>query len=271
MADTVQGAIEEAKKELEAKIAKDGGTPPPADNAEAAEVEVEVEPEADEEETISDEESDLSESELDESKRLYKALKDPKSSGAIIAALAAQAGLHLTADSTKAEVKEAKRDLTAVVKEALGPEYEFLAAKLGKAIDGALEIEREQNEASLQQIRQAQVEREVSDSYAKLARETKGESKKLEARMAALSEEIPIGNMSVEQYIRRLHMVASGEATKHADAAKTASQIRKNAGNAPERLRTTRPVGAEPKLPTEKLGLKGAVNFALNELTKGKN
>lgn len=271
MADnSLQTAIADAEKQLTTKISglpAADKTETPAEESGENTVEVEVEEEG-EEEGEENNENELDEAQLDESKRLYLALKDPKTAGPIIAALAAQAGLHLTPTSTKAEVKEVKKNITDAVAEALGPEYAFLAPKLGKAFESALEIQREEHQASLQEIRQSQVERDVTTAYEKLARETKGESKKLEAKMAALSEEIPIGNMTVEKYIRRLYTVATAEG-QQTSARQTADRIRKNASNAPERIRSGSAAGTEPKMPDKKLSLNESVNYALKELTKG--
>jgi len=262
MADTsLQTAIADAEKQLTGEAPAQETTGEPT-------VEVEVEDSEDESGEDGVEDGELDEAQLDESKRLYLALRDPKTAGPIIAALAAQAGLHLTPQSTKAEVKEVRKTITDAVAEALGDEYKFLAPKLGKAFESALEIQREEHEASLQEIRQSQVERDVTTAYEKLARETKGESKRLESKMASLSEEIPIGTMSVEKYIRRLYSIAVTE-SQQTSAKKTADRIRKNAGNAPERLRSGSAAGTESKLPDKKMSLNDSVNFALKELTKG--
>ena len=267
MADnSLQNAIADAEKKVTAQI--EGGEKPAAEESGENTVEIEVEAEDEGGEEDGGEDNELDDAQLDESKRLYIALKDPRTAGPIIAALAAQAGLHLTPQSSKAEVKEVKKTITDAVAEALGDEYKFLAPKLGKAFESALEIEREEHEASLQEIRQSQVERDVTTAYEKLARETKGESKRLESKMASLSEEVPIGTMSVEKYIRRLYSIAVTE-TQQTSAKKTADRIRKNASNAPERLRSGSAAGTEPKMPDKKMSLNDSVNFALKELTKG--
>jgi len=271
----LQNAINKAAAELKGKIAGDGGTPPvdntdPNVEVETSGTETETESETETEtETTETTEGELSESELDESKRLYLALRDPKMRGPILAALAAQAGVNLTTESKSSEVKEAKKSITKAVEEALGDEYKFLAPKLGKAFEAALQIQAEENEAQLSEIRTQQIERDVTTAYEKLSRETKGESKKLEAKMATLSEEIPIGTMTVEKYIRRLYSLAVTE-SQQSSARKVADKIRKNAGDAPSRLRSGSQAGTEPKIPDKKMGLKESVEFAIGELTKGR-
>ena len=62
---------------------------------------------AEEEETT----DELDEASLEEAKRLYKALKDPNQATAVVSALAGQMGLLRNPPETKAEVKEAKKDV----------------------------------------------------------------------------------------------------------------------------------------------------------------
>jgi len=265
MAVDLDKAIGEAADQL---LKEAGGESAEKAEKTEGEVEVEVEPEEDSDEVSSDDEPDFNEAELDESKKLYRALRDPNTAGAMVAALAQHMGLTLAPPQTRAEVKEAKKSIMEVVSESLGEQYKFLAPTLGKAIESALEVQREEHQTELQEIRQTQVEREVVSAYNRLARETKGESKRLEARMATLSEEVPIGNMTVDTYINRLFSIASSEGQK-TSAKQVADKIRRNAGDAPSRLRGT-PAGTEPRIPTRKMGLSESVNYALKELTKGR-
>lgn len=221
-----------------------------------------------EEEQEADSEPDLSDTEADEARRLYKALRDPKTAGPIVAALAQQFKVDVGQLQTKKDVIEAKTTIKDAVKEALGTKYEFLADQLGSAIEKALEIERQSNDTRFAELQQSNIEREVVTAYDKLSRDTKGESKRLEARMASLAEEIPIGKQNVETYIRRLYDVASAE-TKGRVAARVADKIRRNAGDAPSRLRAT-PAGTDSPLPTKKMNLNESVAYALEEITKGK-
>lgn len=273
----LQDAIAKAEQELRQELSDKGEKVPK--EASRTEVEVEVEdeeteeegketpPEESEDEKSDEEESDLNEDEAEEARKLYKALRDPNTSASVIAALAAQVGVKLPgADATKAETKEATRSISKIVEEALGPEYKFLSDKIGKAIEGALKVQSEQHEASLNEIRQSQIEREVTSAYKALARETKGESVKLEAKMAKLSAEIPIGEMSVDKYIKRLYNIVVAE-SQQTSAQKTADKINRNARNAPERLHGT-PAGRETKIPDKKMNLNESVNFALSQLTK---
>lgn len=211
---------------------------------------------------------DLSEEETAEARNLYKALKNPKSSAAIIAALAQQAGLFNQAEPpTKTEVKEAKKEIRDILAESLGKEYSFLADKLGPAIEKVLVQEREASEEKFARIQQVNTEREVVTAYEKLAVETKGESKRLEGRMAELSEQIPIGNLSVRDYMKNLYLIASGE--KKTPPAHVAEQIRRNSTDVGARLRTASGTNNSGADLNKKRSLNESINFALDQLTRG--
>lgn len=256
-------------------VEKVGGGDPPEDKgtADIADVTIDKEEEEEEDSTsdTSDEETDdLNEDQRKESLRLYKALLNPKTAGPIVAALAAQAGLTLQPHQTKQETKQNVKSIKEVVAEKLGEKYKFLATEIGDAIEGALQVHSEVMDTKLAEISERQVEREVVAAYEKLARETKGESKKLEARMAALAEEIPIGTkMNVETYIRRLFVVATAE-TQKSSAKQTADKIRRNAGDVPGRLRGTGANAQEAKIPDKKMNLTEAVNYAIEQAVQGK-
>jgi hypothetical protein len=269
MADTsLQTAIDEAAAEI-TKAA-------PATATAEEKVAVETpEEEATEEETSEVEEtsteSDLTPEQLIESKNLYKALSGPQAN-AIIAALAQQAGILPKAGeaplSAKAEVA-ARREIKDIFADALGKEYSFLADRLGPAIEAVMKQERESSESRFAELQQTNVEREVVTAYDKLATETKGASKQFEARMAALSEEMPIGNMNVETYMRRLYTLASSE--RKSSPQKVADQIRRNAADAPARLKSSvGPTSSGIEIPSKKMNLNEAVNWAVDQVNKGK-
>lgn len=228
--------------------------------------EQEVEEVAGEEvEQVEEEEETLSPQEIKESKQLYKLLKDKQTQKSTLTLLAQRAGL-LQAE-TKAEVKEAKKDLKALVKEKLGPEYEFLATKLGDVMEAVLAEERITSAAQLNTIQQKETERETSSALDRLARETKGESKKFEDRMIQLMDRIkPSDNLSVYEYLKDLYTLASSGKNAASTKAQIADKIRRNAGNAAERLGSTRTgKGGTPAGP-EKKGAKAAVEFAMKQL-----
>lgn len=215
-----------------------------------------------------EEQETLSDAEQKEAKNLYKLLKDKSQQKNVIRVLAQQAGL-LDAE-TKAEVKEAKKDLKALVKEKLGPEYAFLSDKLGDMMEAVLQEERKTVTEHLTKVQSNEVERETSTALERLSRETKGESAKFEDRMIQLMDRIkPSDNLSVYEYLKDLYTLASaGKSTARASA-QIADKIRRNSGNAAERLQSRGAAGAAGNKVTpgpEKKGAREAVKFAMKQL-----
>lgn len=274
MSESLDTAIANAAKELQTKAAT-GAAPPAAEpepepELEVQETETEESAEAEPPETDATADAeDLSAQELLESKNLYKALKDPSTRSSIVAALAQQAGLLLTTSGkppSEAQTEKAAKTVQELLADSLGKEYSFLAPKLGPAIEAVLNQERETQNARFAEIQQSNVEREVVVATEKIAQETKGASKVFEARMAALSEEIPIGNLSVEKYVRNLYVLASNE--RRTSPQKVADQIRRNSAG-PERLRTSS-AGAPsgPQIPDKKMSLDESVRWASDQLLR---
>src|ERR1043166_5329001 len=143
MANTVLAkTIEEADKALkeEAEGKPEESKPADTEVEEKPEVELEEEKEEKEEEP---EEEDLDEPSKDEAFRLYKALKDPKAAPAIIAALAQQVGVFPGQGEGKTEERQKIKDIKSILADSLGPEYKFLADRLGPAIEAVITQERE--------------------------------------------------------------------------------------------------------------------------------
>ncbi len=267
---SLNSAIESAAAELRAKADPKAEAAAPVEEVAEEQTEEQVEESQEETEEVP-EESDFSADEAVEAKNLYKALKNPQTAAAVVAALAQQAGLLPKAGDaplTKREEAAAKRETIDIVKDALGPEYSFLADKLGKIFDEVVQQTEQKSEQRFAEIQQSNVEREVVASYEALAKETKGESKKFETRMAQLSEEIPIGNMNVKTYMQRLYTLASNE--RKSSPQKVADQIRRNASDAPARLRSTAVPLSETAVPDKKMNLNESIAWAQSQLAKGK-
>lgn len=228
-------------------------------------------PETETEET-SETESESSGDELDpeqlaEAQNLYKALRNPQTAGPLVAALAQQAGLHLSAHPTEREEKKVTKGILDLVQEEFGDEYKFLAPKFAKALEKAFDLHTQTQEAKFEEVRAQQVENQVDVAFGKLARETKGDSKKLESRMVALSGEIPIGNQNVEKYVRRLYAIAASENQKPSTRQMT-DRILRNATDAPGRLKGAQG-GQETAVPGKKMSLTDAVKWAQKQIEKG--
>jgi len=274
MADnSLQIAINEAAAQIQAETeAKNSLAAAPAETQEETTEETsETSEETTEETPETPAEDDLSAEQAQEAKNLYKALSGPQAS-AIIAALAAQAGLlpkQTEAPLTKKEETAARREIKTIVAEALGPEYAFLQEKIGKIFDEVVAQQEESVAERFAVIQQNNVEREVVTAYNKLATETKGASKQFENRMAELSAEIPIGTQNVETYMRRLYTIASSE--RKTSPQKVADQIRRNASDAPARLKSSAgPAKQGTEIPTKKMNLNEAVEWAAAQVQQGK-
>lgn len=224
------------------------------------------------EETAENEEEEISAADLKQAKELFKLLKDPQTATNTIRVLAQRTGL-LDATTVK-EVKENKKELKDIVKEKLGPEFAFLADKLSGVFESVLEEERATQNASVSRIEAANTEREVQSVLDKLARETKGESRKAESKMIELMSKFTIGsNTTLEEYLRGLHAQATAGRSSATVKGQMADKIRRNANDVSSRLNGNT-TGSGNKgtveIPGKKMSLKESVNFAMAQLEKGK-
>lgn len=206
---------------------------------------------------------------------LFKMLKDPNTSDLVIRQLAQKAGL-LKEVETKQDVREAKRDLKAIVKEKLGDEYKFLADKLGDVMEAVLEEERLSQKGDIARIEAQNTEREVQNVLDKLARETKNESRKVESRMVELMDKFTIGkNISVEDYLRGLYAQATASRSSATVKGQMADRINRNSKDTASRLASpssssgSQGAGAGTT-PSKKMGLNDSVNYALEQMNKRK-
>jgi hypothetical protein len=213
-------------------------------------------------------EEEMPEAELREAKNLYKLLKDKSQQKNVIRILAQQAGLlGENAPETKKEVTAAKKDLKGIIKDKLGPEYAFLVEKLGDTLEAVLEQERQTTLEVLNSVQQQKVETETSAALSRLSRETKGDSLKVESKMIALMDRIkPSENLSVYEYLKDLYTLASSGKSAASAANRIADKIRRNAGNAADRL-NSKGSGKEGK-PTgpEKKGLRASIEYAVQQM-----
>lgn len=234
---------------------------------EGAEVE---EPEEGSEET----ETETAE-ELTEAKRVYKLLQNPTTAKSLIRELARAEGLlGEEAPTTQKEVVAAKKSIESILKESLGDKYGFLIPDLSKALDQMFSQERETQQSSVAQLQAQNVQRETTDILATLARETKGESRKVETQMLALMNKFQIGpGTSIDEYIRGLYAQATSARSAQSATNKLTDKIRRNASDATSRLHSTGSGASERVAPTQidptkKMSVKEAVNFALNQQTR---
>lgn len=217
-------------------------------------------------------EDDLDEQQLKEARNLYKTLRSGNDQArGLIADLANRMGLPLAQVTTKTEVKEVKKAITDRLKEALGTELGFLAEKIGPVLEQAIAEER-QGVAEIQNTLEVQqLTRESETTLNKLAKETNGLSRKYEAKMVQLMDRFPAStDISTEEYIRGIAQIAMGDKLVQRATNKAVQTMVRNSKNAPERL-ATKGTGVQEEIktpvPDKKLGIKGAVAFALGQLS----
>jgi hypothetical protein len=234
---TLEDAINSAAAELEELAAKESGKP--ATKVETPEPEEEAEPEeseSDEEPPQENPAGDDEERMNKEARILYNALADPKQRGAVIAALAHEAGLLTRQPETKKEEKAQVQSIKDLVKETLGPEYNFLAPKLGEVFEKIVETQRQEQEEKDAVAEQARVVNEVQRATTKLSKETNGHSDKIQDRMNELADQIlPGPNMSVDQYLRHLYTLATA-GSRSPQKANVEDRQRRNANDSASRL-----------------------------------
>lgn len=220
-------------------------------------------------------EGDDSPEDLAEAKRIYKLLKDPKTATSLVRELARAEGLLDGQTPTKTEVKEGKKAIKDILKDKLGDKYEFLIPSLSDALEEILSGERETQNQSVQQIQIEATKRETADVLAKLARETKGESRKVESQMLELMNEFQIGpGVSIEKYLRGLYAQASSARNATKSKNQQTDKINRNANDVPSRL--TSSSGAETRKsntpagpdPTKPMTLKESVAYAVEQQSR---
>lgn len=273
---TLAEAVDKAKNEI-IEESKKAGIDPVADAPLTEEEEDDEIPDSDDEPEGENAAAldELDAPSLDEAKRLYKALKDPVAGPAVLAALAQQAGLlGKNAPETKAETKAAQRAITEILSEALGKDYAFLTDKLGPAIEAVFEQQQASLEEKFNKIEADKVESQVIVATRELNRLTKGESGKLEARMAELSNEMPPApGISVDKYLKHLFVLAGGKLPTGTNGKSNAERIQRNANDTADRLqgKGTSSRGSESALPDKKLSLDEAIKVSQEQIKKGKH
>lgn len=274
----LQTAIDDAAAQIQADIDKVDGTPQTQNTETAEETDQETGETATEDQTTGGETEtttvdDLSPEQLEEARRLYRALSSYDTAGPLVAALAERTGLLKNlGQQTQTEVKETKKDILGILEEELGPTYKFLAPNLSKALTKVLAAEREVQQQVVSEIQINQTLESVNKTLDSLAKETQGTSRQLENRMAEIMKEYPIqSNGNTDKYIRDIYTLASAGRVKATVQKTVADKVRRNASNVADRV--GRNGAANPgtdSIPAKKLGLKGSVEWALSQLDKGK-
>jgi hypothetical protein len=260
---------EKIKKEKEKKPLEKKKEEPPSEETEETEEETQEIPDEEEEETLS--ETELEAQELEEARVLYKALKDPKQRGAVIAAMAHEAGILNKPAETKTEEKVQKKAVKDLIKEALGPDLAFLSDKLGAAIEAVVNQQKEEQNAEKAEAQAQQVANEVVSSENRLNRETNGDFKRFKDKMNTLANEVlPGPTMTPYKYMTILYELASGKKVQGIKNGSDPDRTKRNANDSASRLssKTHSVQVPQGKVPDKKMSLNESVAFALKEIEK---
>ncbi len=276
-ANEIQTEIEKIDKQIEKDKKK--VTPikkekeePPSKETEETEEETQETPNEEEEETLSETDEETEARELKEAKFLYAALKDPKQRGAVIAAMAHEAGVLNKPAETKKEEQVQKKAIKDLVKEALGPDLAFLSDKLGAAIETVVNQQKEEQDAEKAQAQAQQVANEVIRETEWLNKITKGDSKRLESKMSKLADDVlPGPNMTPRKYVTLLYELASGKKVQQVEKGDP-DRVKRNANDSASRLssKTHSVQVPQGKIPDKKMSLNESIQYALKEIENKK-
>lgn len=232
------------------------------------------------EEVEESEGSDLSDVETEEGRTLIRALKDPNRAPLVIDFLATQAGYTKANVQTKADVKEAKKEITQILEKHLGDDFKFLASRLAPAIEeslGSLLQGRDENSDIRQRLERQElreIQNETAQAHIELAREWFGTddmpANVVKAMSAAIDEFTPSDpNISPAKYYRKIFSLVAGELglTKKGTQVR-GDRIARNRGDEVAR-NLTQSKGVSPTTNGEnprRLSLKDAVSLAVEQV-----
>src|SRR6266853_1380953 len=204
LANIIENATKEASKTEEPET-KELGT------KEDTEKESPKIKEPDKEET---KESELRDDEVAFAKNLYKALNnsDPNVQIKTLKLLANAANMDLKEIETKKDIKEAEKDLVALLKEGLG-EFDFLAEKLGPVLERALKSyvakETEPIKQAQQLIKDEKLRDEVSSAIDKAFGEYTNATEVKDEVIQLMDNFKPSAKMAHKDYFRSLIILAA--------------------------------------------------------------
>src|SRR6267154_400202 len=159
-------------------------------------------------------ESELRDDEVAFAKNLYKALNnsDPNVQLKTLKLLANAANMDLKEIETKKDIKEAEKDLVALLKEGLG-EFDFLAEKLGPVLERALKSyvakETEPIKQAQQLIEDEKLRDEVSSAVDKAFGEYTNATEVKDEVIQLMDNFKPSAKMAHKDYFRSLIILAA--------------------------------------------------------------
>lgn len=217
---TIASAVAAADASVDGEV-KNGETPPTTETPKPDEKKAEKTPE--DEDAV-------------KGKQLLEALKNPDTALQVAEFLAKQAGFSLAKITNDKKAEAAKDDILDTLKEELGPEFDYLSEKLGKAIGKILSSKVTEH---TQDIRQKLEEKEVKElrdqgsaAQAKLAQDYFDKDELPEdvvADMSKLMERIaPSGNQSIDEYLKDIFFSVMGRRGNKLTTKDQRAKINKN-------------------------------------------
>ena len=201
----------------------------------------------------------------------YKGLQDPEKAPHLIEFVAKSAGYSKI--ETKAELKEAKRDIKGILKEKLGDEFEPLYERLGPALEEILTEKLEEATKGIREDIQSEKKEKLESEYLGIMNGIVKDynygddlPSDITKEMQSIMEEFdPKPGMSMDKYLKSIHNLALinlGKSTNKPNA-----RTERNRLDAPSRLASER--GGSPgegvAIP-KKMGLDAAVKAAVDEV-----
>jgi hypothetical protein len=281
--EIVSSSVKDSTSALEGVLVEDGSvTTSPLAPPGAAELEDSKKETVKESESEGLDEFGLTKQQQIEARQLLAALRDPSKAPTVIEFLAKQGGFEKP--ETKKEAVQIKKGMVEELKEALGPELEYLADKMGPVFQKYLNDQVVEAQKDIRQrLDQSEVYR--NEVLADQAQESLGQEyfsgeipEKLLVRMNNLMDEIhPKVGQPMKAYLERLLVVGAAEEGIQLTK-KTLDQVKKIAKNrtdAPARLAsagTTSPKeGERAAHPNRQMSLLESVQSAIEQAGKSAN
>lgn len=186
---------------------------------------------------------------------LFNALNDPQHASNVLEFLARQAGYELKAPQPAQTQQVKEPGIADLIAESLGEEYQFLAPKLGPAIEAALN--RAINPLR-QEIQQTKLSSEVDRAISDLSTENK-DFKQLEPEIAKLMKTMqPAPGVSYKDYLSNLTHIARAKTGNRVPQTTATAVVQRIAQNAKEAL-------PSPSAATENRIIRGPARPTLDE------
>lgn len=221
------------------------------------------------EQSPKEEEDGLTPEEIKQARSFYRGLKDPEKAPVLIDFIAKQAGYDKI--QTKEELKDAKRDIKAILTEKLGDEFEPLIAKLTPALEEILEAKLKESTKDIRTDLAAQQESRLKNESLNVLMgigkdfyDGKDIPDNVSKEMTTLMDQFePSKDMTLDKYLKSIHTLALGNLGITTN--KNNDRIERNRNDAASRLASER--GGSPS-EGDTIPKKMSLDMAVREAVK---